>query len=187
MIEFINYLNSIHGLSAEVQAALIKILRAKELRRGQVFLREDEVCDKFAFVVKGLMKVYFETGAKEVIVSFARENEIVLSAQSYFKGKGSGYTIRAIEQSVVVYVLKTELDGLVGRFPELNRHLISIYQDLLSEYHTGLLLLQPKKRLGKLVEDTSWMLEDSRITDRLIAGYLGIGFNSLSRYRRERR
>lgn len=186
MIELINHLNAIHPLSAEAVSALLKLIRAKELRRGQVWLQEGAVCDKLSFVVKGLMKLYFETGSKEVILQFAREDEWMISAQSYFSKKPSAHTIRCIEQTVIVYLLYTDLEHLLEKYPELNKHYLLIAQEQvkLMEAHTALLLLPPKQRLEDLMITGSWMFKSHRLTDRLLGGYLGIGANGLWRWRR---
>lgn len=186
MIEFFNHLNSLQPLSSEAVAALLKVIKAKELRRGQVWLQEGAVCDKFTFVIKGLMKLYFETGSKEVILNFAREKEFMISAQSYFDQSPSRYTIRSVQQSVVVYVLIHELQSTIDRFPELNLHfsLVAHKQVVEYEYHTGLMMLQPRERYDRLIEEKSWMVNRKVLTDKLLAGYLGIGANVLSGYKR---
>ncbi|MEO8172547.1 MAG: cyclic nucleotide-binding domain-containing protein [Sediminibacterium sp.] len=185
MIEFFNYLNSLHSLSSEATAALLKVMRAKELRRGQVWLQEGAVCDKFSFVVKGLMKQYFETGSKEVIICFARENEIIFSVQSYFKNTPSPHTIRAVEQSVVVYVLRSEFEHLMERHGELMRHYVLMVQERACqmEQHVGVLLLPSKERYESLAAASPWMVE-GRLTDRMLYGYLGVGCNGLGRWRK---
>ncbi len=186
MLSFFSYLNSVHPLSDEATAALLKVVRAKELRRGQVWLQEGATCDKMTFVVKGLLKLYFETGSKEVIISFAKENEFMVSAQSYFSSVPSPYIIRCVEQSVVVYVLKSDFDHLMERYFELNKHYLFIAQDQVTkiEKHAGLLLMPPKERYQTLLAERSWMVTTPRLTDSLLGGYLGIGCNGLGRWRK---
>jgi CRP-like cAMP-binding protein len=187
MIEFFNYLNSIHPLSSDTTAAILKVSKAKELYRGKVWLQEGAVCDRFTFVVKGLMKSYFETDTKEVIVNFARENEFILSGQSYFNLEPSRYIIRAIEQSIVVYITRQELEHILERFVEFNRHYFVITQEQIvkMEKHSSLLLLPPKERPNALTRESSWMLE-GRLTDRLLYGYLGVGCNGIGNWRKEK-
>jgi CRP-like cAMP-binding protein len=186
MIEFFNYLNSLHSLSAEATAALMKVIRAKELRRGQIWLQEGAVCDKFTFVVKGLMKLYFETGSKEVILSFARENEVLLSAESYFEKKSSHYTIRCIEQTVVVYILNNDLHALLEKFTELNIQMMAMGQMQVAslESHTALLMLPARQRFEQTQIINPWMVDRNRLTDKLLAGYLGVGADAICNWRK---
>ena len=187
MIELIHHLNSIHPLSAEAVAAFIKVMRAKELRRGQVWLQEGAVCDKLTFVVKGLLKLYFETETKELVLQFARENEFILSAQSYFVNTPSDYSIRAVDPSVVVSISKTDLQFLLSRLPELSHHLLVVGQHQINslEHHSGLIMLPPRERFEKLVLAKSWLVDGKRITDKLLAGYLGVRANAVCEWRKE--
>ena len=186
MIELVRYLQTLHPLSAEASVALMNILQAKELGRGKVWLQEGAVCDRLTFVLKGLLKLYFDDGAKEMVLGFAKPGEILLSAQSYFGSQGSRYAIRAVEPTVVTYILRKDLDQIVGRFPELNIHLLLIAQQqvLCNEYHAGLLMLPPRERFERLVTDHPWMGDRSVLTDRMLAAYLGVGANAVCRWRK---
>lgn len=186
MVELINHFNTIHPLSPEAIAALIKVIKAKELSRGQVWLQEGAVCDKISFVIKGLLKLYFEPGNKELILHLGKENEFVLSAQSYFTDLPSEYAIRAVEPSVIVYISKMDWKYLIQKFSELNIHFLSIAQTYISsfEQHSSLLMLSPKERFDKLTEEGSWLGDGRRITDRLLAGYIGVGANAICNWRK---
>ncbi len=186
MLEFFSYLNKLTPLSPEATAGIMKVIRVKELRKGQVWLQEGAVCDKMTFVIKGLLKLYFESGNKEVILQLAKEEEWMVSAQSYFSNTPSVYTIRSIEQSLVVYILFTDMNHLVERYPELNHHylLIAKEQATCLEKHTSILLMPPKQRFEELVNKGSWMINGHRLTDRLLGGYLGIGANGVGRWRK---
>lgn len=186
MIELVRYLQTLHPLSAEASVALMNILQAKELGRGKVWLQEGAVCDRLTFVLKGLLKLYFDDGAKEMVLGFAKPGEILLSSQSYFGSQGSRYAIRAVGPTVVIYILRKDLDQIVGRFPELNIHLLLIAQQqvLCYEYHAGLLMLPPRERFERLVTDHPWMGDRSVLTDRMLAAYLGVGANAVCQWRK---
>ena len=189
MIEFFQHLNSLHPLSPEATSGLLKVIRAKELRRGQVWLQEGAVCDKLTFVVKGLLKLYFETGTKELIVQFAIENEFILSAHSYLSRKPSAYSIRSIEQTVVVYLLSSDWDHLLAKHPELISHYLMTASKQVKkmEEHLSLLLLPPKDRFEKLLDNGSWLIDGRRVTDKLLAAYLGVRATTVCEWRKGKR
>jgi len=182
MLEFFSHLNRIHPLSAEAQAALLKTIRAKELRKGQVWLQEGAECDRICFVLRGLLKLYFEEGNREVILYFADVEDWMVSAQSYFGRVPSKFAIRTVEHSVVVYLMREELDGLTGRFPELRVPFVKIAQTqtMALETHTGLLLLGARRRF----EVFSRSKLAKRLSDKMIAGYLGVTQNSVCNWRK---
>ena len=181
MLSFFSALNAIHPLLPETQAALMKSMQVKELRRGQVWLQEGAVCDKITFVVKGLLKLYFESGAKEVVMQFAKEDDWMVAANSYFEREPSHYTIRCVEPSFIIYFTKTDFDQLLERHIELNILFKLIAEKQMRQYeaHTALLMLSLRERYENLLTQNSWMVCSGRITDRLLAAYLGMTANSL--------
>lgn len=185
MLSFFQYLQDIYPLSPEAQAALMKVIKQKELRKGQVWLQEGAICDKISFVVKGMAKLYFEVGQKELILQLAGEGEFIVSAQSYFEQKPSAYSIRCIEPSTVVYFLFQDLQAILEKHLELNRHLIQIAytQITKTEEHSGLLMLPPKDRFDSLLKNSLWQVNRHRLTDKLMAAYIGVTPASISYYR----
>jgi len=185
VIEFIRYLNSLHTLSPELQAALLKALRQKELRKGQVWLQEGAVCDKFAFIERGLAKICFEAGLKELVLGYALENEPVLSVASYVSQTPSAFSIRAVEALCIVYISHAELQQLLSKYPEFNIHLRLVLQAAAAslETHLALLMMSSRLRYEKTVDLYPWMVHGKRFTDRMLAAWLGITPNCLSKYK----
>lgn len=187
MVAFFQHLNSIHPLSAEAAAGLMKVVKIKELRRGQVWLQEGAVCDKMTFVVKGLMKLYFESGCKEVIMELAKEDEWMVAANSFFSGLRCNYIMRCVEPSVVNYINKVDLDDLLERHRELNFHfkIIAENQGKQYEVHAALLMLTLKERFDRITDGDFWMVNSERISDRLLAAYLGMTPNSFCGFKKK--
>ncbi|MES2329978.1 MAG: Crp/Fnr family transcriptional regulator [Bacteroidota bacterium] len=188
MLSFFHYLNSIHPIAPEAQAALLGCVRQKTLRKAQVWLQEGAVCDKLTFIEKGLVKVYFESGSKEVALWYNRENEIMLSVQSYFTQTPSQFAIRAVEPCQVFYVLHSDMHRLLQQYTELNINARVILQHYygLSEAHVGLLLRSPRDRFERIAEMYPWMVDGSRLTDRMLAAYIGVTPAAVSQWRNGR-
>lgn len=176
MLAFLHYLQSIHPLTPEAQAALLACVRAKSLRKGQVWLQEGTVCDKLAFIEKGVVKIYFESGPKEVALWFVREDELAICAQSFFEQKPASFAIRAVEPTQLYYLMHSDLQRVLQLHPALNLHLRLILQHYLarSESHTELLLCSARERFKRIQQQHPWMVDKSRLTDKMLAAYLGI-------------
>lgn len=188
MLEFLAFLNALYPLSAEAQAAMLKICTEKKLRKGQHWLKEGEVCQYLAFIKKGLMKVYFESGAKEVALWYNKEMDAVLSVQSFFTQSPSKLSIRCTEETELIIVPHNEIEYLYDRFPEYNRHSRLILQHYysLSEAHVTILLQPPKTRFEMIGAMYPWMVDGSRITDKMLAAYLGITPVSLCNFKSQK-
>jgi hypothetical protein len=106
----------------------------------------------------------------------------MVSAHSYFNRQRSKFAIRAAAQSVVVFLIREELEGLIGRFPELNVHFFQIAraQTVALEMHTALLLVAPRERF----EIFSGSKLAKGLSDKMIAGYLGVTQNSVCNWRK---
>lgn len=189
MLEFIAFLNSLYPLSAEAQVAMLKVCSEKHLRRGQHWLKEGETCKYLAFIKRGLLKVYFESGAKEVALWYNKEMEAVLSVQSFFTQTPSMLSIKAVEETELVIVPFVEIEHLYDSYPEYNRHARLILQHYysMSEAHVTLLLQSMKVRYQIVARIYPWMLTDHRITDKMLAAYLGMTPASLCSCKKELR
>ena len=140
------------------------------------------------FIEKGLTKLYLESGNKEVSLWYNRENEIVLSVQSYFTQTPSQFTIRAVEPCQLYYLLHSDMHHLLRQYSELNIHGRVILQHYygLSEMHVGHLLRSPRERFDRIGELYPWMVDGSRLNDKMLAAYIGVTPACISYYRNGR-
>ena len=186
MLELFGHLNSLHPLSAETVAALLRYMQRKELRRNQVWLQQGAVCDKLAFVERGMCKTYFEEGSKELVLGYTTKNDVLIAADSYFGSKPSTLTIRALEGTILVYVPVAEMNGLMKRFSDLNvlMRVIAEREAMQLEKHLELLMLPARMRYERVGEMYSWLLK--KCTDRMIAAFIWVTPNCISYYRNGR-
>lgn len=176
MLELLNFLNNVHPVNPATQHLLGQILRKKDLRKNQLWLQEGSICDKIAFIEMGLVKVYFDSGAKEVCLWYNKENEVTLSVQSFFSQVPSKLAIRAIVPTTLYYITYPELQMLYDKHLDFNingRRILEHYYGL-SEAHVTLLLQPIKMRYQLVAKLYPWMLTDERITDKMMAAYLGM-------------
>lgn len=176
MLELLNFLNSIHQVNSEAQQLIGKLWRKKQLRKNQVWLQEGAVCDKIAFIELGLLKVYFESGAKEVALWYNKENDVLISAKSFFTQTSSRLAIRAVVPSTLYFIEYSELQDLYKTHVDFNingRKILEHYYSM-SEQHVSLLLQPLKSRYELLTKLYPWMLTDKRISDGMLAAYLGM-------------
>ncbi len=188
MLEFFAFLNSLYPLSDEAAAAMMKVMTEKKFRKGQHFLREGEVCRHLSFIRRGLLKVYFEREGKEVALWYNKEMDSVLSVESFYFQQPSELAIKCEEDCELLVVPYAEVESLYDRYPVYNRHARLILQHYysLSEAHVKILLKTPRQRFEAIKTRHPWMIDGSRLTDQMLADYLGIDRTTLSRYRNGR-
>jgi CRP-like cAMP-binding protein len=189
MLSLLEFLNSIYPVGPEIQALLSTMLKENVVYKGKYWLKEMAVCDKIAFVQKGLMRIFFESGSREVCLWYNRENDVILSVYSFFSQTPSQFAIQAVEDTTVLSITYQQLQEVYGRFKDFNvngRKILEHYYSL-SEMHVKLLLQPVSKRIEVISKLYPWMLEDRRITDKMMAAYIGVSHEHLSRFKGKRK
>lgn len=183
---FKNYLTAKGGLSAVEFEQIKPFIQIKTVTKNQVLLQQGDVCTHFFFVEKGLLRLYaLSSEGKENILQFAPENWIVSDRGSIFFQEPSTYYIDAIEDSTIILldipffneIAKVNLDFSIKNEQLLQNHIRHLYKRVS-------LLLGASARERYL--DFTKMYPDMllRVPQWMIASYLGITPESLSRVRK---
>lgn len=158
----------------------------KRLRKHQYLLQEGDVCKYLAFVAKGLLRTYNidEKGDAHMSV-FGWEGWWLSDFNSFLSREPAVFNIDAIEESELLLISRLDYDAITVEVPIMDRYYRILYQNSLvtkerrlmssithtaEEKYLQLLALDPK-----IVE---------RIPQNLIASYLGIAPETLSRIRK---
>ncbi len=181
------YLSEILEIPIENIAQCGAYYTSKKIKKGEFLLREGEVCSATFFVEKGLLRMYsIDKNGKEHIIQFAPENWLMSDRSSLYFNEKSKYFIDAVEDSEVLFLNPDFFQNLKMQFPN------SITSnDLLLQKHIRNL----QNRVNSLLADTAEerylnfikMYPDilQRVPQWMVASYLGITPESLSRVRKE--
>lgn len=160
---------------------------AKKIPKNQFLLQYGEICRNIFFVEKGLLKMYsIDKNGKEHIIQFAPESWLISDRSSLYFNEKSNYYIEAVEDSEVLFLHSDFFSQLVEHFPN------SIEKsDILVQNHVRNLQNRINSLLGETAEERYMkfikMYPDLllRVPQWMIASYLGITPESLSRVRKE--
>lgn len=159
--------------------------KAKRLKKGDFFVKENSICREIAFINKGCMRYYYNNDGEEVSIAFFVEREFVSAFPSFLTGKQSLQIIDAIEDSELLVISEDRLKKMLqhyGPFEKAYRHMIENSlvdtQNRLAQY----LLMNPEERYLHFMKHFPHLL--NRIPQYYIASYLGITAVSLSRIRK---
>lgn len=186
MEELLKLLESFSPVDPQLQLYLLHHLPKEVHRANKNILDEGDVCDWIAFVEKGLVRIYNELDdCTERIIWFHKEGDIIGSMKSYYSGQQSKLIIRTMEETHLRKIRKVELEELMRKFPGFYINALRVTEQYYarSEDHVILLALPPKERYKKILAEYPWILEDKRIKDYMVAGYLGINKTTLGMYR----
>ncbi len=189
MIEtsFKSYLVKTVGIFDEEAKKLDDGLEKYEYKKGSILLKKGALCKHSFFVEKGLLRSYMlaEDG-KEHIIQFAPENWFIVDRSSVYFNDPSDSYIEAIEDTEVVLID----ENFFCRANEISQ-VFNQFNDKLLHNH----IRQMQKRINLLLgasAETRYlsfikMYPDLllRVPQWMIASYLGITPESLSRVRKE--
>lgn len=176
-----------HSPLTEEQFNLLKgELKSKIYSKGKILLREGDQTDIFYFVCKGLLRSYtLDQQGKEHTIQFAPENWWIGDRNTVYFNEAALFNIDALEDTTVVLVTKGFLEQAQTICPEFRK-----YNELLLHNNIRHMQCRINQLLAANAEDR--YLEfirlypnlTLRISQILIASYLGITPESLSRVRK---
>lgn len=170
------------------EVELVKaVFLPKKLRKKQYLLQEGDVCKHFAFIVKGAMRQYsVDDKAIDHIVYLSIENWWVGDRESFVMLTPSVYNIDAWEDSELLLITRADLLNLLSHVPA-----IAEMARLMDEKNS----IAVQRRLNasisfsaeKRYEDFANSYPDfiQRFPQHIIASYLGITKETLSRVRKQ--
>ncbi|MDQ1803001.1 Crp/Fnr family transcriptional regulator [Chryseobacterium sp. PTM-20240506] len=160
----------------------------KILEKGDYLLRNGDVCRYDNYVVSGLVKAFYinsENGNEEILY-FSIDDWWASDIDSFSKQKTSIYNIQALEKTKVLQINYHSFQNLLRAIPQLER-----YFRLILESYLGVL---QKRLIYHNVYDAEYRYFDflerypdiaSRVPQYLIASYLGVSAEFISRLRKK--
>jgi CRP/FNR family transcriptional regulator, anaerobic regulatory protein len=174
-------------MTDEHVSALLDYAISKQYAKGQFLLTKGQVCSHYFFVETGLLRFYsVDEEGKEHIVQFAPENWFVSDRGSIFFREPSEYFIDTIEDTYVVLIDHHFIEQAYRISPEFrgfNDHLLQNHIRHLQNRINLLIGASAEKRYLEFIR----LYPDLtlRVPQWMIASYLGITPESLSRVRKE--
>ena len=174
--------------SAAAMERFLHGVRHRVLAKGDHILRAGDMAENVFFVHRGLLRYYFNDpndGGQERTGQFFDDGIVVTDAESFLARVPAEQNFEALETSSVVILPRAVLnagydeDHAIERFGRL-----MLEEGLIGSQRRAnrLLNLQPEDRYRRFVETRPEVAR--RVPQYLIASYLGLTLESLSRIRR---
>jgi CRP-like cAMP-binding protein len=187
MKTFFSYLKTNTHLSERELLSLSELVTEKTIKKGEIILNAGSVCSHSFFVEEGLLRSYsVDEQGKEHVIQFAPENWIISDRSSVLFQEPSEFFIEAVENSTVVLFD----EEFVKMASEISADYRTFNQKALNNH-----IRQQQKRINRLLSATAeerylnfiqlYPNVTLRVPQWMIASYLGITPESLSRVRKE--
>lgn len=173
----------------EAVKGILEKVRVLELKKGTILLYPGAINKEIYFVEKGLLREFLtdpESG-EESTCQIVGGNTFFYSTLSYLTGKPSDRTVEIIEDSRLLTMSKSDIENLCVLYPAIEHFMRKMLEQTLIRAEKRMEIIRIKsaaERLKVFEEKYPWLC--NRIPLQMIASYLNITPQTLSRIRKDR-
>lgn len=174
-------------LSAEEQKLVKTFFSPKKIRKKQYLLQEGNICRHLAFVEKGLLRSYsVDEKGIEHMIHFAWEGWWMADMLSFLSIEPSTYHIDAIEDAELLLISRTDFEVMLLKVPVMERYFRMLFQNNIISKERRLISSISNSAEEKFIHLSATNPElIKRIPQQLVASYLGITPETLSRIKKK--
>ncbi|MBC8988044.1 Crp/Fnr family transcriptional regulator [Pedobacter sp. N36a] len=171
----------------EVQKDILKtFFIPKKLRKKQYLLQQGDVCKYLSFVEKGLLMSYnVDDKGLEHINMFALEGWWSSDIHSFFTHENAVINIEALEDTEILMISSESFEEMTLKVPIMDRYFRILFQNSLFTKERRLISSishTAQEKYIKFVESNPALVQ--RVPQNMIASYLGIAPETLSRIKK---
>lgn len=108
---------------------LESIIVPQKYAKGEMILKEGEICRQFLYIDKGLVRQFYFKHGKEVTEHLGQEHTIVMCIESLFKEEPTKLQVEALEAATVYALPKADLERVAMH----NVNIQILYRKILEE------------------------------------------------------
>ena len=108
---------------------LESILVSQKYAKGEMILKEGEICRQFLYIDKGLVRQFYFKHGKEVTEHLGQEQTIVMCIESLLKEEPTKLQVEALEPTIVYALPKADLERVAMH----NVNIQILYRKILEE------------------------------------------------------
>ena len=179
-------INSIISITEEEFNYCKTLFVPKKLGKRRYLLQEGNVCKYQAFVEKGIMRSYtIDDKGNEHILQFASEGWWIADLSSFITEEPSVFNIEVLEDAELLLITKPSWEQLMQKIPAFEHFFRILIQNHLIATQRRLL-----QSLSESAEEKYKKFTDMypacvlRVPQHMIASYLGLSRETLSRLRK---
>lgn len=181
------YINSKTSITDDEFETIKSLCILKKLRKRQYLLQEGDVWRYNAFICEGCVRAYrIDDKGVEHIIQFAIENHWTGDRESLISGTPSRLNIDAIEDTTVLLITKENFDAIRKAVPAFNDMVETILHKSFvasqNRIHAAISLTAEEKYQHFITNSPGVA---TRVPQHMIASYLGISAETLSRIRNQ--
>ncbi len=183
--ELLQFLSKIDAFTPEEIAELIDIITVHEIKKNTVLVHAGKVCRLCYFVLKGCLRQYVVEDGIEKTIAFYTEGQAI----NYFTSKTSKIpatsSLSTLENALLLIGNPEEEMQMYARFPKLEKIAYAMTEQEFGrtqDEFANFIVSSPEQRYLSLLHQKPELIK--RVPQRILASYLGMTPQSLSRIRK---
>jgi len=184
---FEKYLRTLVDISDEEINCIRTASTIKNIKKWQSLLHDGEVCKSMFFIADGCFRLYrYDKEGTDHTVRFGIENWWMTDQESYNSGNLSKYNIEALAKSTVIIWSKhswDELQATIPAFKKFYEQLVARAFETSQQRIYSLISSPAEERYLEFLKTYPKIF--NKVPLHMIASYLGISRETLSRVRRD--
>ena len=183
----IDYINRIISLTDEEQSILKSKISVRKYLKGQYLLQQGDVCIFSGFIVSGCTKTFFvDDEGQEHVVMFSIEDWWASDMGSFISQKPADFNVQCLENTELIQLSYENQKSLLEEVPKLERFFrIIIEKAFVASQKRIVRNLSMTAKESYVFFRNQYPLIEQRIPQYLIASYLGITKEFLSKIKKE--
>ncbi len=164
--------------------ALEAVLVPLKFAKGEMILREGEVCRNIYYIDRGLIRQFYFKNEKEVTEHLGEDHTIFMCIESLFKEEPTRLQIEALENSIVYALPKADLERVALHNVNIQMLYRKILEEslIISQIHADLIRFESaQSRYKRMCKLAPQVILRAPLT--YIANYLQMTPETLSRVR----
>lgn len=181
-------IRSLTEISEASMEQLFRIATQRQLKKGEIILREGQICKQVMFVENGFLRTYITKDGLEMNTEFTFEGGFTTNLKSLRASIPSETTIQAAAPATIDIFDKDELLNLYNLSSQIESFGRSLLEQIIiskDEYSNLLKFSSATEKYRYLQEHQPEMLQ--RISLSQLSSYLGVARETLSRIRQKRK
>ena len=183
--ELQNFFRFFVDFSDEELNEIWHFFRLRKIKKGQLLCTPGEIATETGFVVKGVFRIYYLIEGKESTRFLGSENIFISSVPSFTTQKPSVEYVEALENAELLMLSFNDLQKMCDISPKwerLVRYLAEYSYNEQQKRIYSLIALTAQERYEEFTKSRPDLIQ--RIPQYIIANYLGISPETLSRIRK---
>jgi CRP-like cAMP-binding protein len=182
---FEKYITDKASITNEELLQIRSLAVEKRVCKREFVLQEGEVCRHKIFVVKGLLRTYrLADNGTEHMMRFSPENAWSIDHESYSRRQPSQYYTEAMEDSELLVWTRDSMDRLFAEIPAFRLFSEQVKETSINDSQQRILMnisYTAEEKYNAFVQSFPEVF--SRVPLHMVASYLGVSRETLSRIR----